>query len=552
MSAIVFSDFRGSKPARSPKLLADNLGQVAENVYIESGNLTPLLDTTLVGPLGKTGTLNTLYKLGDTWLHWNEIVSVARMPISNNALNRVVFTGTDIPRVTDETLAAEGGGVNYPEVSYALGVPAPDTILTAQVVQNIAEGLQIQWNIAGTVDDGIGNKIARVYTYTFVNQWGQESAPADPSDLIYAGDDDTVHLSNFASVPIGPYDITHVRIYRSVAGSPGNVSYLLVEEVAYPVVPDPYVDDKSTADLGESLDTALWDAPPDDLQGITNMANGILAGYIENDLYFSEPYQGHAFPVDYKRTLDYKVTGIASVGNMLIVTTEGYPYIVTGNHPTLLTLNKLEQQQACVSERSIVEISTGAIYASSEGLVMISGNSAMLITDGVYPKRTWKDLNPSTMHGYFYKNMYIGFHDTGSFQFDLRSGDFITSTQTADSAFSDMVTGKLHLTKMDPDNFTNTLHQFDSDEDSPLTLRWLSKKVETSQTNIEAFRVSAVDYPVQIRLIADGDDKGTVDVFNDEPRRFQRGYTARVWEVEVRSIYDIYTISIADDVDSLK
>ena len=50
------------------------------------------------------------------------------------------------------------------------------------------------------------------------------------------------------------------------------------------------------------LTSDLYEAPPNDLQGICLHSSGALAGYSGNTLRFSEPYLPHAWPADYSYT----------------------------------------------------------------------------------------------------------------------------------------------------------------------------------------------------------------------------------------------------------
>lgn len=563
MSVAAYTGFRGMRPVVAPKLLPENFAQQAINTDLLTGNLRPYYQPLLEDTFGKqTDIIKTLYKLKeDVWLHWVEEVNVARMPIAENTLNRVAYTGTDQPRVTDEQLAIAGGGDNYPEVSYALGVPAPDKILEVARELTPPDGVQLNWDIAGTAEDTIGNRIARVYTYTFVNNFGEEGPPADPSQVAYTNDDECASLTNFASAPAGPYLIEKVRIYRSITSAIGEPTYLLVDEVPFPVV-EPYVDCKADTDLGESLISETWFEPPVDLKGLTAMANGMLVGFIGNTLYFSEPYQGHAWPEDYLRAVDFPIVGLAASGNMLFVMTEGYPYVAVGNHPEVISLNKMERAQACVSNRSIVDMGAGAIYASPSGLVFLSTSGAQLITMGVFDRRVWSQIAPLGLHGYFYKDKYFGFYDAtgvtpplpdlpvkGGFIFDPNQKDVTFTDIPADSAYFDPVDGFLHLARKPTTE--NQRFAWDGDQDNKLTQRWRSREVEARRTNFTAARVSALAYPVTFRLLVDGAVKMTHTVPNKRPFRLPSGFTARDWVVEVEGTEEIEAVFFADTMEEL-
>ena len=564
MSVAAFTGFRGGRPVVSPKLLPENFAQPAINTDLLTGNLRPYFAPLLEDTFGKQAAdIKTLYKLVENvWLHWYEEVNVARMPIAENTLNRVAYTGAGgQPLVTDEQLAISGGGDNYPEVSYALGVPAPDKILEVERFLKPPDGVQLNWDISGTAGDEIGNRIARVYTYTFVNNFGEEGPPADPSQISFTNDDECTLLTNFAGTPTGPYLIEKVRIYRSLTTALGQATFLLVDEVPFPVI-EPYQDCKPDTELGEALVSETWFEPPAELKGITAMANGILAGFIGNTLYFSEPYQGHAWPEDYQRAVDHPIVGLAAAGNMLYVMTEGYPYTAVGNHPDVISLNKLERAQACISSRSIVDMGAGAIYASSSGLVFLTASGARLITMGVFDRRAWSQIAPTNLHGYFYKDKYFGFYDAtgvtppppdvpleGGFIFDPEQKDVVFVDTTADSAFFDPVDGFLHIAE----KLTTENQRFawDGDRGNKLVQRWRSRETETRRTNFTAARVSALAYPVTFRLLVDDVVKLDYAVQNKRPFRLPSEFTSRDWVVEVEGTEEIEAIFFADTMEEL-
>lgn len=561
MSKISFFGFGGMKPVISDKLLPDANATIALNTDLITGNIRPYWQPEITATLGKqNGDIKTLFEIKDgVWCHWLEEVNVARIPIENNNLNRIAFTGTDQPRVTDSVLATQGGGTNYPEVSYALGVPVPDLILDIGIYQKPAEGVQLNWDIAGTAEDAAADRIARVYTYTFVNNFGEEGPPADPSQVAYTNKDECVDLTNFAGAPAGPYLIQKVRIYRSIGTGIGTTTYLLVAEVPFPVS-EPYRDCKTDAELGEALTTATWSPPPTGLRGITAMANGMLAGFVNNTIYFSEPYQGHAWPEDYIRSVDFDVIGLSSSGNMLFVMTKGYPYVIIGNHPEVLSVNKLEKSQACSSSRSIVDMGAGAVYASSDGLIGINTSGATLISEGVFDKRTWALIDPETVHGYFYKDAYFGFYDalpgagaalglpdSGGFIFDPVKQSVVFTDEYGTSGYFDQIDGKLYFTEASP----NEVYAWDSDTIGNMTFVWKSKTIEAKRHNFTAARVQAVSYPVTFRLYVDDAVKKTITVANKRPFRLPSGFTARDWAVEVEGNVQIEGVFMADTMEEL-
>lgn len=526
-----FGAFQGMRPAVSPKLIEANMATLAQDLDLSRGYMEPLQGVSApVATLGKTGTIKTLYRMhSGTWLHWYDEVSVAPIPIANNELERIIFTGTDKPRMTDAVKALGSGGDNWPEVSYWAGIPAPDQILETDASTTASD------------DD-----LARVYTYTYVTAWGEEGPPADPSQIYYTQDGATVTLSNFAGMPAGPYQITAVRVYRALTGTSGSGEYLFVAEIPLPVTT--WADMVSDANLGSELTTTIYSASDESMQGVVAMANGMLAGYFDNMLCLSEPYQGHAWPEDYRIPMEDEITGIASAGNMLYVATKASPYMVVGNHPTVMGANKLETVQTLVSPRSLVDMGSGAMYAAADGLVWVSGEGAKLVTHGVLHPDDWAAYNPSSIHGYLYRNQYLGFYDSGGvkggFLFDPATQTFQLLSTWASAGFSDQSTGKLYLAQ------GGAVVEFDGG--STLTGVWESKHTETFPTTFTAAKVDADAFPVTFKLYADGVLKHTQSVTSDNPFRLPGGYRARTWVVRIETTQIVHGVFLASTVAELR
>lgn len=126
--ALKISKFYGEAPKVSPELLPDTVAQIAFNLDISSGDLTPYRRAEVVGTLDKPGAIKTIYPLNDgaggyKWLHWTTDVDVATAQIEGDTSQRIYYSGDGVPKVTDYTLATSG--TMFPTASYTLGLPLP-------------------------------------------------------------------------------------------------------------------------------------------------------------------------------------------------------------------------------------------------------------------------------------------------------------------------------------------------------------------------------------------------------------------------------------------
>lgn len=83
--------------------------------------------------------------------------------------------------------------------------------------------------------------------------------------------------------------------------------------------------------------------------------------------------------------------------------------MITGIDPASMSQQELPIIEACVSARSMVSMGMFAIYASPNGLVMASGSSARLITEGIITSREWGAMTPTSIHAYQHRGKYVFF-----------------------------------------------------------------------------------------------------------------------------------------------
>jgi len=561
MGVLSFVPFKGIRSEISPKLLPENYAVEAVNTFLDAGSLSSWKGLTEVATLGKSGTIQTLHLLGgSTWLHFNEVAQVALSPIANNDLFYSVITGFGAPKYTDSGLAIAGGGNTWPNLSYELGFPQPSTQLTGVAQSKAPKGLRGQWTIAGTETDTIGNKLTYTYVYTYADSSGREGPPSVPTDLIYASTDDKIVLSGFSQLT-GNYPVTglQIRIYRSENGGPFQYLAQKTNDTL------DFTDDFSIVS-GSEIQTTLYSQPHSGMKGIVTMANGIMAGFVNNDVYLSEPYQPHAWPEDYILHTDYDVTGLVAVGNMLIVTTKKYPYIASMSHPSTATLDKLETTQGNLNIRSLVEISGGAVYASDDGLVMVGQSGSSVITKNIISEKTWREMNPSSIHGYFYRGHYFGFYNSGKsgdtfitengetipskggFIVDIEGSQVVYTDIYADCAYSDL--GSSHLFIVQNIGGANKVFQWNSNA-SKLNFKYKSKPIIVKRTTLNAGRVELKSGSVDLSVIADGNIIFKKKISDTNVFRMPSGYSARQFEIELSGTGEVDGVFLASSVSEI-
>ena len=498
--------FNGIAPGVSPRLLADDFAQTAENIDFEAGRLTPTTDDSNEFTL-QSGAVRSIYYYRDTdWLEWDdEDVKAVGGPIPDDTLDRLYWTGeggsSGYPRM-GTVISMISGTSGYPAVSYRLGVPAPANAPSI-TKSGTADATQ-------TPDDVS-------YVYTFVTAFGEEGPPSPACPAIERTDTETVAVSMpSADHPSGNYNFGSgalKRIYRSNTGST-NTTFQFVAEV--PFATTSYDDTTPSAGLGEVLPSETWIGPPDDnsslypdgpMQGLTAVANGVFAGFSGNRFCLSEPFLPHAWPIDYRITLEADIVAIGSVSNGVVALTSGRPYFITGTDPSAMTAVQMDIAQACVNARSVVDMGSYLLYAGPDGLVAVTGGQGEVVTQGLISAKQWNaDFNPTGYRAFRYENTYVAFWTDGSdhlgFVYDPRGAETaisrLTTAGQVNGGYSKPKDGKLYLVVADQ------IKDYRGSSTNR-TLTWKSKKYVTPKpVSMGWVSVDAEAYPVTVKVWADG------------------------------------------------
>lgn len=502
---IKLEEFSGISPRTGPTLLAPNQAQRANNLKLQSGELRPWRAPVAVYTPGQSG-VQSIYQMADVassntaWLEWTSAdVDAVPGPVADSTDTRLYYTGDSVPKKTNWALATtSGAGVKpFPNAWLNMGVPAPTAAPT----------------LAGTA----GSDETRVYVYTYVSTFGlvkEESAPSPPATISIAAGA-AVTVSAFATAPntAAHYNVTAIRIYRS-ASSATSALFLLVDEIT--VTPSTgavvsgtslngvsytsgtgYVDSRTAAQLGLSLPSMYYTPPPSGLRGLVAMPNGILAGFVGNQVWFCEPYLPHAWPTAYSMSVQFPIVGLGVFGQTLVVTTTGNPYLISGTTPGAMTQERLPMPEPCISKRSIASDQYGVMYASPNGLVSISGGAQDVISRSLMTKDEWLPYAPNTLVGTIYQNMYLGFCAPvagGYTTLVLTRGDnppLVTLDTAAIAVFVSRSSSNVYFLSASD----NKIYQLDADTANNLTFEYISKKfVLPHPANFSAYKVQA-DWP---------------------------------------------------------
>lgn len=401
---VTISNFGGIIPRRSAHNLSALNASIAHDVKLRNGRLEPWREKCAYA--GAVPMARSFYIYGCCPLSWENAVTAAEVAPDWGQLfitgrmsyaERVVFDCNCVPTY------------------YRLGVPRPLSPPSVSSTESCSRDADV-----------------RAYVYTYVNQWGEESAPSPVSLLLTVADGTLVNVSGIALPPDG-YGVTHVNIYRMTTGTrvaDGKqqkplTGFLYVTTLELPSTT--FADTVRLTSLSTALETEKCMEPPVGLQNITNIDGVIrLAGTLKNRVYISEHRQVHNWPVKYRVVLDSTIIHMGCLDQKLFVSTDTTPYVIDVSScedikciPVLDTGVKLPDI-SCGSASSFVMTPHGMIYVSHIGLILIdSAAKYHILTAKWFGEDDWQKIQPDTARLAYWEGFLFCVTDTVSFVINI-------------------------------------------------------------------------------------------------------------------------------------
>jgi hypothetical protein len=543
MTGFKLQTFSGQAPKVYARLLPEDMAQVATNCRLDSGRLEPWKSNASSSITFATGTISgstkTIFKHSSSvWIASNSELDIVRSPIAEDPHERLYLTGSTFPQMTTAQIV---GNNTY----YRLGIPKPED-LTSVTLSPIN---------SANVDTEVPQ--SRSYIFTYVSYYGEEgvNCDAEAAQVVDVHTDQTVTL-DFPPNPSGNYNLLKKRVYRTDAGG----TYRFVADVA--ISTDTFADSVTEASLGEEIPTSTFDAPADDVSadhpegpmlGLISMPNGILAGFSGQTVSFSEAFQPHAFPDEYKLTVKSDIVALAPLNTGLLVLTKEKPAIIQGLDPASMSMMEVDSSLSCVSKRSVVDMGEFVMYSSPDGLVMATESGLNLITDQTLTRDQWQEYTPSSIVAFQWEGHYVAFYNNGSeskgFIFDPRGGknSFVKLDFHATAGFNDLETDQLYLV------VGGSLVKF-AEGSSASNFVWRGKKFYTPRPiNPAVAKVECDGYSPNptMKLYADGVLKHTQTVTNSNTFRLPSGYKANEFEIELIGSVPINEVCVYESAEEI-
>ena len=552
MTLIVLQNFTGYNRLRDAHAIPDNAAATATNVDVQRGVLQPFYKPSLEKGIVLRDGAKSVYEIvsggNKYWLSWVEDVYLTYVPEGKADTRSIVFASPSFEPRWGKDTDLISGAAPYPNTFYVLGVVRPVTAPSVTATGGTAASESRTYVYTFVTEDGhesAPSPASPVVTAPSDATWDvsvPDTAPPNSgnvTNVAVSGSvvtltlDSVFGLRAFEQIRVdvpgleGVFRIVSVdaaanqitiessstptsttgtwsrvaphkaiglrkRLYRSTGAgfslvtNPDGTAYEVDASVTV-------MTDDATKGLGESLPAYDRLMPPADLEQITVLPNGMMVGFRGTEVCFSEPYIFYAWPVEYRYSLEYKVKGLAVVGNTVFVATESAPYAFTGVAPENMTSSVVGEAYPCVSGRSVTPFENGMLYASNVGLVAVSVSGGRVLTKDFIAYDVWQnELNPSTMQSLYIDGRYYaryvdkdGFNKV--FMLDIVRPDYYVmdiSVAETDCIATDHERSWLYFAR------NGALYKWNNKLGEFLSYRWDSKRfLLPKPTSLSAFRI---------------------------------------------------------------
>ena len=541
--------FSGIAPKVSARQLRPDMAQMANNCRLIGGDLQAFKDLLVTPSNTLIPGVQTIFRMDngvtDYWLSWDKLVNVVRGAVANDTEKKIYWTGDSEPRCSDLALAIAGGGI-MPASCFVLGVSAPTVaptvtpsggsglsesrayvetfvtpwgeesapspasavtssyadatwaltglnaapINTAAISGATSAGGVTTITTASTAHLRAGEELlhASVVGMTDLNGKFPILAVVDATHYQVSLTTAQVYTSGGTWARVAPHNTTGMtrRIYRTV-----NADYFFVVEL--PIATTSYNDTILDTALGEVLPTLGWIMPPATMTGLITLPNGSTAGIDGNNICFSVPYAPYAWPIAYRQASNFQCVALGAFGSSLIVGTQGVPLIITGSDPSSLSVDKTEVKESCLSARGMVDVGSGVMYPSVNGLAFIGDGGANMGTKALFSKDEWAQINSGSLQCVWHGNLVFGWFNVNAagqtgFAFDMSSEAFAMLTSVIDTCYVDDETNEMFMVS------GGVLYQWDAHPYNTLNFDWKSKVFVSLKPILFGYAIVDADY----------------------------------------------------------
>lgn len=562
MASIRLTRFDGIKPAVNSLNAQPQQAQAAHNLQLRDSTIRPInapAQQAVDRHFGDPDKVRGVYRLSDTDdccggpVTFDSAVSVIE-PVDPGDCPG--FSGVIVwPCSGDEPYRyfkcedTDGASGVYPLV-----VPAPQRKLVHVLTD------------AGTKKDdtqGYHGPDQRSYTYTWVDRFGIESPPAQPSPTMQAYEDQTFTLNNFDAAPT---NAVCMRVYRTTANFEGDgaddpqfdTDFHLIREVDLTdgSFNGTFTDNVQTKDMDFGVLLTSDHCPPPAMDQVVLTETGHAVGFKRNQIHVSERNEPHNWPEKFRVEIPERIVGIVVFYDWVLVGTTGRPYRVkigtteAGNEAdSSVDVVPYLEHYPCLTRHAMVATNFGALYPSKRGLVALApqGSAVLVSRDRIDEADWFKDWAPNV--AVWQDGRYYGSRSPVGVSFIL---------DVSDEAEGDLDIGDLRTIDWQPAAahagrdgrlwFVEDSNLYTWGEGAtPLQYTYRSKEFRSA--GIMAFNtakvVGAFGGSVTLTIYSDSRVYDRLAVSNDRPFRLARGPKGLRWSFQLEGAIPVNEVHIA-------
>jgi hypothetical protein len=531
MTSLRINRFGGLKPIASERNLSDHMATIAKDVDLSQGILKPWRTPRDLGAFsGKH-----LWREDCCTKAFEDCyASVAYKRID---CKRIIATNVGYPYPVTGTLEEWCAG-DVCRLGFPCDLPAPTTSTPAN----------------SGFSEYKTDKQFRHYAYRLINKYGEISNISDPSLHINVDALDNVTIS----LPAGftSYCITSIEILRSeqmpdFSGNTANSMYFRIGEVP--------IGTTSFVDIGEIIqeiadETMDYAPPPDDLRSVQYWGNDQFVGLSENRLAVSEKGEYSAWPYANYISFDDIPVEILATESVCYVATDARPVIVSINVVDgCRAVNRLDDSHPIVSKRSMVAYNNHTLYASKDGIVMLSpSGQAKILTANYYTKDQWRALQPATMHAVVHDGHYFGFFENETIRFKIHDGVYEDTTDVGLTTLTMRPTAAYRALNDELYYLEGGKLWWWNEGDSWLELEWQSGTFDMpSIIDFSAFKLLISQ---DIATIEHWVDQERIDldlILDANPKHLPSGRDGLDWSINIKTKGIVKEYSLATSINDL-
>ena len=403
--AITIGPVLGISNRANSQHIRDGLLSYGENIDFSSGTIKPIRTDRLLSP----ATGNTIIAADCCLDAFQECVKIARYSHDCELKFTSGLTGLAYPVMANNADFCAG---NYSRLDWPCSIPAP--IVTYDAATQTAR-----------------NSVPKSFVYTYVNSLGFESQPSLPSPVVTVDFIVGAIISGFQTLA-AEYNAQYIKIYALFAGRSGavgggaeaNDEYLLINTIPVTQLMTTY--SPRWQPPVEALTTDGLQPTPNDATDFWDFETNQLAFASNGVLRFTEPFNPTLAPNKYSYKPKEGLIRIAATQKFIYLLTCGQPEVLDSKHACDDTMMRnssiINQPFPIIGRHSVSVYEDSVVYASTGGLVQISGVNARYITDGIFTQEQWDTIQPHTMKTAYYDGYIYCSTDVTCFRLELAGG----------------------------------------------------------------------------------------------------------------------------------